>query len=113
MAMPTLTVRLKPTSDRRLKDTAEAQNTTQGELARRAIDAYLDGVDIAAAIDEQRRAMEAQIGTLETRLIERFEDHLKALANAFTAIHLTVDQAGNAIDGHLDDLPPDAALQAA
>ncbi|MDN4573612.1 hypothetical protein DBB29_08495 [Pandoraea cepalis] len=113
MAMPTLTVRLKPTSDRRLKDTAEAQNTTQGELARRAIDAYLDGVDIAAAIDEQRRAMEAQIGTLEARLIERFEKHLIALANAFQAINITVDQAGKTIGGHVNSLPPDAALQAA
>ncbi|HDR8945501.1 TPA: hypothetical protein QDA71_002494 [Burkholderia vietnamiensis] len=113
MAMPTLTVRLKPTSNNRLKDLAEVLNVSQGDLARRAIDAYLDGVDIAAAIDEQRRAMDAQIGVLETRLIERFEDHLKALANAFATIHLTVDQAGNAIAGHRDPLAPDAALRAA
>ncbi|WP_205182996.1 hypothetical protein [Burkholderia sp. LMG 13014] len=113
MAMPSLHVRLKPTTDRRLKDAAEAQNTTQGELARRAIDAYLNGADIAALIAEQRLATDAQIDAMEARLVERFEDHLKALANAFTAIHLTVDQAGNPIAGHIDDLPPDAALQAA
>jgi len=106
MAMPNLHIRLKPTSNNRLKDLAEALNVSQGDLARRAIDAYLDGVDIAAAID-------AQIGALETRLIERFEDHLKALANAFATIHLTVDQAGNAIAGHRDPLAPDAALRAA
>lgn len=113
MAMPTLTVRLKPTSNNRLKDLADTLGVSQGDLARRAIDAYLDGVEIGAAIDEQRRAMDAQIGALETRLIERFEEHLKALANAFTTIHLTVDQAGSAIAGHRDPLAPDAALRAA
>ncbi|VVD62046.1 hypothetical protein PCE31106_00147 [Pandoraea cepalis] len=113
MAMPNLHVRLKPTSNNRLKDLAEAQGISQGDIARRAIDAYLDGIDIAAMLDEQRRAMNQQIAALDDRLSKRFEDHLKSMAMAFASIHLTVDQAGQVIGGRIDELPPDAARRAA
>ncbi|MFM0594027.1 hypothetical protein [Paraburkholderia dilworthii] len=102
MGMPTLTVRLKPTTNNRLKDLADALNVSQGDLARRAIDAFLDGVDITAVIDAQRRAMDAQIQATEARLTERYEAHVEALANAFGRVHITVDQSGKVVSGGLE-----------
>lgn len=113
MAMPTTTVRMKHSDHQRLTDLAKANGSSLGEETRRALAAYLNGVDTAAMIEEQRRAMNEQIAALDDRLTKRFEDHLKALANAFQAIHLTVDQDGNAIDGHIDEDAVAAVKQAA
>jgi len=113
MAMPTLTIRLKHSDHQRLKDLAETNGSSLGEEMRRALGAHLNGVDMAAVIDEQRRAMNQQIAALEDRLSRRFDDHFKTLANAFQSVHLVVDTAGNIIDGHIDEEALAAVKQAA
>ena len=111
MALQNLTVRAKPSDHQRLQNLVDANGTTKGEEMRRALAAHLNGVEIAAMLDAKNRAIDAKIQGLEERLIERFESHLKALANAFTTIHLVVNQNGEAIDGHRDALAPDAATR--
>lgn len=109
MAMPTTTVRMKHSDHQRLKDLAETNGTSLGEETRRALAAYLNGVDMAALIEEQRRAMDQRIAGLEDRLTTRFESHLESLAQALARVHVTVDQAGQMIDGSIDDALAKAA----
>ncbi|MGU7813633.1 hypothetical protein [Burkholderia sp. AW49-1] len=113
MAMPTTTVRMKHSDHQRLKDLAETNGTSLGEETRRALAAYLNGVDMAALIEEQRRAMNEQIAALEDRLSKRFDDHLKTLANAFATIQLVVDTDGTIVRGSIDEEALAAVKQAA
>ena len=101
MAMPSLHIRLKPTTDRRLKDVAAAQDTSQGELARRAIDAYLDGTDLLAMLDAKSRMLDERIKAVDAQIAAvldaRVEEHIQALASSFARVHMTVDQTGKTV----------------
>jgi predicted DNA-binding protein len=112
MAMPTTTIRMKHSDHQRLTDLAKANGSSLGEETRRALAAYLNGVDTAAMIEEQRRAMNEQIAGLETRLSARIDDHLTTLANAFATIQLVVDTDGNIVQGSIDEEALAAVKQA-